>query len=253
MTIQNSNEFKNSNVVVTGGNRGIGRAISYRFASQGANVIIIYKKNISEAKKTLSEIQSMGVKAQIKRCDVSNYNLVKKVFSEIISCCGSIDVLVNCAGIVKDKTLMKLTKKDWDLVIETNLNGCFNCSKAVLKNMIKKNHGRIINISSIIAQTGNIGQSNYSASKSGIIGFTKSVALETTKYDITVNAICPGFTKTEMTKTIPLSIKRKIIEKIPKKRFALPEEIAHAVVFLASPKSTFITGQVLNVNGGSYM
>ena len=179
--------------------------------------------------------------------------LVQKTFSEIIRYCGSVDVLVNCAGIIHDRMITKLTKKDWDIVIDTNLNGCFNCTKAILKNMILKNYGRIINISSVSALTGNIGQSNYAASKSAIIGFTKSIALETAMYDITVNAISPGFIKTDMTKTIPLKIKQKIIEKIPKKRLGLPEEIAHGVIFLSSPKSAYITGQVLNINGGFYM
>lgn len=253
MTFQKNTEFKNSWVVITGGDRGIGRAISYQFASYGANIIVIYKINKSEAKKTISTIKSMGVEARAIRCDVSNYQLVQKIFSQIIRYCGSIAVLINCAGIINDKTITNLTKKDWNIVIDTNLNGCFNCSKAVLKNMIKKNYGRIINISSVIAQTGNIGQSNYAASKSAIIGFTKSIALETAKYDITVNALSPGFIKTDMTKNIPLKIKQKIIKKIPKKRFGLPEEVARAAVFLASPQSVFITGQVLNINGGFYM
>jgi len=195
----------------------------------------------------------MGVEAKAIRCDVSNYKLVQKIFSQIIRYCGSVDVLVNCAGIIHDKTLTKLTKKDWNIVIDTNLNGCFNCSKSVLKNMILKNYGRIINISSVVAQTGNIGQSNYAASKSAIIGFTKSIALETAKYDITVNSISPGFIKTDMTKTIPLKIKQEIIKKIPKKRFGLREEVARAAVFFASPQSAYITGQVLNINGGFYM
>ena len=250
---KNKKEFHESLVIVTGGSRGIGKAICYEFAAKGANIIFIYKNRHNEAKKTFTHLKSLDVSVEKICGDVSNFNAMQKIFSKIFESHGKVDVLVNNAGIIKDKILNKQSIKDWDEVIQTNLTGCFTCSKAVIENMKSQNYGRIINISSIIALTGNYGQTNYAASKAGIIGFTKSLALETARYDITINAVCPGFTKTEMLTTIPPEIKQKILNKIPKKRFAFPEEIARVVVFLASPRSGYITGQILNVNGGLYM
>lgn len=249
----NENEFENSWVIVTGGSRGIGRQICYEFASKGANVVIIYLKNHSAAQKTLTELKRFRGSTKLECVDVSNYDAVKKSFLKIHKLCGTIDVLVNCAGIIRDDTIDRLSIGDWNQVINTNLTGHFNCSKNVLGIMKAKNYGRIINISSVVAQMGNIGQTNYAASKGGIIGLTKSLALETAKYDITVNAICPGFIETDMLKNIPLEIKQKILTKIPKGRFGYPEEISRLVAFLASPKSGYVTGQVLNINGGLYM
>ena len=247
------NEFENSIVVVTGGSRGIGKTICKEFAYRGANIIYSYIKNHKEAKKPYEELKSFGITVKKVCNDVSKHDEVQKFFSEIIDTYDHIDILVNNAGINVDKTLKKMSIKDWEDVINTNLTGCFNCSKAVLENMIKNNYGRIINISSVIALKGNFGQSNYSASKAGIIGFTKSMALETAKYDITVNAICPGFVETDMIKTIPKDILENIIKNIPKKRIGSTIDIANGVLFLASPNSSYITGQILNINGGYYL
>jgi len=245
--------FLGSWVIVTGGSRGIGKAISLDFASEGANVIFIYLKNHKTAKKTLEELKLFNVEAQGICLDVSNYDLVQKEFRKIINCCKKIDILVNCAGINRDKVLKKMTKNEWDQVINTNLTGCFNCSKAVIKNMISNNYGRIINISSIISLTGNFGQTNYSASKSGINGFTKSLALETAQYGITINSVCPGFTETDMLKKIPKKIKENFLNNIPKGRFGVPEDISNVVKFLAFRQSDYVTGQIIHVNGGHYM
>jgi len=239
-------------VVVTGGSRGIGRSVCKEFASKGANIVFIYLQNHYAAKETYTELKSFDVEVEQICSDISNYLETQNVFLKIINSYEHIDILVNNAGINIDKTLGKLSIDDWNQVINTNLTGCFNCSKAVLESMKKQNYGRIINISSIIGQTGNFGQTNYAASKAGIIGFTKSLALETAKYDITVNAICPGFVETDMLKTISSEIKEKILGKIPKGRFASPEDIAHVVYFLALPRSGYITGQVFNINGGLF-
>lgn len=251
--MESEKEFQGSLVVVTGGSRGIGRAICKEFASKGANIVFIYLEHHDAAKETYNELISFNVSVEKICVDVSNYIKIQDVFLKIINSYKRLDVLVNNAGINIDKTIGKLSIDDWNQVIYTNLTGCFNCSKVVLETMKKQNYGRIINISSIIGQTGNFGQTNYAASKAGIIGFTKSLALETSKYDITINAICPGFVETDMLKTIPSEIKEKIIGKIPKGRFATPEDIANAVHFLALPQSGYITGQVLNVNGGLLM
>lgn len=244
---ENRKEFQGSLAVVTGGSRGIGRAICYEFASKGANIAFIYLEGHPKARETYNKLKSFNMNTEQICADVSNHIAVQDLFSKILNSYGRIDILVNNAGINIDKTITKLSIDDWNRVIHTNLSGCFNCCQAALKSMKTHNYGRIINISSIIAQTGNIGQTNYAASKAGIIGFTKSLALETAKYDITVNAICPGFVETDMLKTIPFEIKQKILEKIPKGRFASPEEIARVVSFLASPQSGYITGQVINI------
>lgn len=250
---ESKKELQGSLVVVTGGSRGIGRSICYEFASKGADIIVIYREHHHDAKETYNKLKTFNINTEIICVDISNHVGIQEAFSKIISSYGRIDILVNNAGINIDKTIGKLSIDDWNRVIHTNLNSCFSCCQAALESMKKYNYGRIVNISSVIAQTGNVGQINYAASKAGIIGLTKSLALETAKHDITVNAICPGFVETDMLKTIPPGIKQKILEKIPKGRFASPEDVARVVLFLASPQSGYITGQVLNVNGGLYM
>lgn len=250
---QIKNEFEGSWVVVTGGSRGIGRSICYDFASKGANIVFLYRQDHAAAEETLQKTRDFGVKANKICVDVSDYESIQKTFSKIFDVCGSVAVLVNCVGINVDKTIGKLSFEDWNKVMSTNLTGCFNCTQIAISHMKERKYGRIISISSIIGQTGNIGQSNYAASKAAIIGFSKSIALETAKYDITVNVVSPGFIQTKMLEGIPLDVRQKIQEKIPKGRFGLPEEVAHVVSFLASPKLAYMTGQVIHINGGLHM
>lgn len=239
--------------LVTGGSGGIGSKISLDLARLGYNVVIFYVKNHGRVGETIKKLDKIGVASKSICVDVSNYNLVKDTVNDLILDLGGFDVLVNCAGITKDALLKDLTNSSWNEVIDTNLKSCFNVTKPVVSSMIKKNYGRIINISSVIAQTGAIGQSNYSASKSGLIGFTKSLALEYAKWNITVNTICPGFIKTSMTEEIPDKVKEKIIKKIPKLKFGLPNDVSRAVCFLASPNAEYITGSTINIDGGFSM
>ena len=241
------------NVLVTGGSRGIGRAICSAFARDRASIVLFYLQHDEAAADVVNLLQAMGCKARSVRVDVTNYAAVQEAVASLESGGFSIDVLVNCAGMTIDKTVPKLSLVAWQQVIDTNLTGSFWCSKIVLDGMRKRNYGRIINISSIIGQTGNIGQASYAASKAGIIGLTKSMALETGRYDITVNAVCPGFINTDMLATLPEGVRQQLVEKIPKARFGMPEEVARVVTFLASRESGFITGAQLNVNGGMYL
>lgn len=246
-------EFAGAWVVVTGGSRGIGRAICQRFASLGANVAFLYLQNHPAADETLRSLQGQGVLAEKFAVDVSQHLAVQQAFEEIQRTCGPVQVLVNCAGINLDRTLGNLPLESWHQVLETNLTGCFTCSQAVVGRMKAQDYGRLINISSVVALSGNIGQTNYAASKAGVIGFTKALALETARHNITVNAVCPGFTETDMLRSVPQDVQRRILDRVPKGRFALPEEIARVVTFLASPGSGYITGQAISVNGGLYL
>jgi len=245
--------MSNSWALVTGGSGGIGSKISLDLARLGYNVVIFYIKDHEKVEQTIKSLDQIGVDSKSICVDVSNYNLVKGIVNDLILDFGGFDVLVNCAGITKDALLKDLSNSSWDEVIDTNLKSCFNVTKPVVSSMIKKNYGRIINISSVIAQSGAIGQSNYSASKSGIIGFTKSLALEYAKWNITANTICPGFINTRMTKEIPEKVKEKIIKKIPKLKFGLPSDVSRAVCFLASPNAGYITGITINIDGGFCM
>ena len=232
-------------VLITGGSRGIGLTLCQEFLKNEYEVYSIYHTDAVD--------NSVNSDVEYFKCDCRDFEQLKDLKADLNSRDISIDVLINNAGILKDKTIKNLTEEDWYDVMQTNLAGTFYCSKLFLDDMIKHNFGRIITISSVVAHTGNFGQTNYAASKSGILGFTKSLALETSKYNITVNAIAPGFIKTEMTKTIPDNILINIIEKIPKMRLGTPEEIAHVALFLVSEKSGYITGETININGGYYM
>lgn len=239
--------------VITGGSRGIGQAIALELADQGVNIWILYLQDDKSADATVEIIRKRGVRAERTSADVADPSQVDAAFSGIMKATDRVDVLVNCAGIAQDHTLEKLSVEEWNRVLSVNLSGAFHCSKAVLRNMKNRNYGRIINISSVIGQTGNIGQANYSSSKAGLIGFTKSLALETAKYDITVNAICPGFIHTGMIEKIPVDVREGIRQKIPKQRFGTPHEIARMAAFLSAPESAYITGQSININGGLYL
>jgi NAD(P)-dependent dehydrogenase (short-subunit alcohol dehydrogenase family) len=238
--------------VVTGGSRGIGRAVAIELASHGANVLVLYRVNGEAGRETVEAVHGIGREARAVACDVSDRHAVETVVGDAARELR-VAVLVNCAGITADRTVLKLEYEDWTRVIETNLTGVFNCVRAVLPGMRERGFGRIVNVSSIIGQTGNVGQTNYAASKAGLIGLTKSLALETSRHDITANAICPGFIDTDMLEPVPQPTKDALLKQIPKARFGAPAEVARAAAFLASPASGYITGAVLNVNGGLYL
>ena len=238
--------------IVTGGSRGIGRAIALELASLGAKVAINYRGGKDDAEKVAEEIRSHGTEALVLQADVSNKDQARGLVSQTVDHFGRLDILVNNAGITRDKTMKKMTDDDWEDVINTNLNSVYYTVSAALPTMQEQQFGRIVNISSFVGQAGNFGQTNYSASKGGIIAFTKSAAQEVAKNNITINAIAPGFTLTEMLAQVPEEIQEKILAKIPMRRFGQPEEIARAVTFLAADGG-YITGQQINVNGGVYM
>jgi 3-oxoacyl-[acyl-carrier protein] reductase len=245
--------FIGKNVVVTGGSRGIGQSIAIAFAALGANVIINYTSQEQIAGVLVDFIKHNGGRASALRFSVDQFSAVQEVFKRIEKEHGTIDILVNNAGISKDNLFVRFKEEDWDAVIDINLKGAFNCSRAVAMGMMKKRSGKIINISSVVGLTGNAGQSAYSASKAGLIGLTKSLALEFASRDIQINAIAPGYIQTDMTSSLPQDTTQKIIDKIPAQKMGLPLDIAKAVVFFASSASGYVTGQTLAVDGGMTM
>lgn len=238
--------------IVTGAGRGIGRAIVKDLAATGANVVINYVTSGHAAKELAKEIEELGPQALIVQADVSHYEQVEELVKRTIQTFGQIDILVNNAGITRDKTLKNMSKVQWDEVIYVNLDSLFNCTKQVLPFMLERKSGKIVNISSFVGLAGNIGQTNYATTKAGVIGFTKSVALEVSHHGITVNAICPGFTETDMLRSVPEEIRQSLIEKIPMGRFAQPEEIAACVRYIVT-EGDYMTAQALSINGGVYM
>jgi len=242
--------FKNKVVLVTGAAQGIGKAIALKFASLGANLVLNDIGSQEEKLKELSEeISKKGVKVKYFLADVSNFEEVQKMMEQIKNEFGRLDVLVNNAGIIRDRTLAKMTKEEWQKVIDVDLTGVFNCTKAALPLLIP-NQGNIISISSVVGQRGNFGQTNYGAAKAGVIGFTKSLAKEVGKFGVRVNVIAPGFIETKMTEQIPDKFKMIVKQLTSLGRFGKPEDVANAVAFLASDDAKFITGTILNVDGG---
>jgi 3-oxoacyl-[acyl-carrier protein] reductase len=239
--------------LITGATRGIGKQIALELASQGYNIALNYRKQNEELEVLKKEIESQNVKCLTVYGDVSNYEDVEKFIKEIIKEFGKIDVLVNNAGITKDMLLMRMKKEDFESVIDVNLIGTFNVTKNVIPYMMKARNGKIVNISSVVGISGNAGQTNYSASKAGIIGFTKSLAKEVASRNINVNAIAPGFIKTDMTDVLKEEVKEEISKTIPLKRMGEAKDVANLVKFLVSEESNYITGQVINVDGGMLM
>ncbi len=244
---------KKQTIVVTGGSRGIGRAICLDFASPNTHVYFNYLSSSTSADETRDLIDKAGGSSTAIKVNITSDTEVNDFFRYIKEHTGKIDVLVNNAGITKDGLIVRMKESDWDNVIDTNLKGAFLCSKAALKTMIRQHYGSIINISSLVGVSGNAGQANYVASKAGLIGLTKAIAKEVASRNITVNAVAPGYIDSDMTENLSDKLKAELIKQIPLGRVGTPQEVAHVVRFLASKNSRYITGQVINVNGGIYI
>jgi len=245
--------FEGRVALVTGGTKGIGKAICMHLGCEGAQVACLYGHDREAAKTFHKAFVEQGYLGDVFECDVAEAGRVADTVELVAQLFGTVDILVNNAGITSDKTMAKMGVEDWHRVLQTNLSSCFYLSHAVLPHMLSQQYGRIVNISSVIGLSGNIGQANYASAKAGLLGITKSLALETARKGITVNAVTPGFVRTEMTSKIPSEIVDKIVERIPVRRFGEPEEIARLVAFLAAEESGYITGQVYGINGGLYM
>ena len=245
--------LKGKNVIVTGATRGIGKEIALTLAQNGANIAMNYRNLNSEVEDLINEIKSFGVDVLAIKCDVSITDEVDNFVKEVKSHYNTIDILVNNAGITKDGLILRMKEEDFDDVLDVNLKGTFNTTKAVSSIMVRQKYGKIINISSVVGISGNAGQCNYAASKAGVIGFSKSVARELASRNINVNVVAPVYINTDMTKNLPDKVKEEIIKSIPMKKIGDPKEVANLVLFLSSNLSDYITGQVINVDGGMVM
>ena len=242
--------LENRTALITGASRGIGKGIATEFAKQGANVAFTFNASVEAAKELESELESFGIKAKGYQSNAANFEAAQELVKEVLEDFDSLEILINNAGITKDNLLMRISEEDFDTVIEVNLKSVFNLTKAVIRPMMKQREGSIINMSSVVGVKGNAGQANYAASKAGILGFTKSVALELGSRNIRCNAIAPGFIETEMTAKLDEKTVEQWRKDIPLKRGGSPEDVANACIFLASDLSSYITGQTLNVDGG---
>lgn len=245
--------LKNKVAVVTGGSRGIGRAIALEFARQGASLALLYAGNEEAARKTAEEIAALGARCEVYRCDVSSSEETKRTAGEILQAFGAVDILVNNAGITKDGLVLSMTEENFECVIDTNLKGAFLMIRQFYTHMMRRRTGRIINISSVAGLMGNAGQANYASAKAGLIGLTKSVAKELAARGVTCNAIAPGFIETDMTAALPEKVRESAAAAIPMKRMGRAENVAHAAAFLASDGAEYITGEVIRVDGGLCM
>jgi 3-oxoacyl-[acyl-carrier protein] reductase len=239
--------------LVTGGSRGIGQAVVMALGRRGAYVVINYQTNQAAAEKTLANLMAQGGRGELSQFDVATELPVEEAVKRIVDAHKKIDILVNNAGVTSDNLLLRTKSEDWDKVVGTNLKGTVLCTKAVSRHMIRHRYGRIINLSSVVGQTGNAGQSLYAATKAGILGFTKAVAKELASRAVTVNAIAPGFIETDMTAGLPTAVKEEYLRSIPLGRFGTCDEVAEVVAFMAGPGAGYMTGQVISVNGGLYM
>jgi 3-oxoacyl-[acyl-carrier protein] reductase len=245
--------MENKVALITGGSRGIGKAIALKLSKKGYDIAISYINNDEKAKEVIEEIEKNNVKALAIKADVSKEEEVDKMMEMIKEQLGTIDVLVNNAGITRDNLLLRMKTADWDQVMDTNLRGVYLCTKAVARGMMKKRYGKIVNITSVVGISGNAGQGNYSASKAGVIGFTKSIAPPLGSRGININAVAPGFIETAMTHVLDEDIKEEMIKTIPLNRVGKPEDVANLVAFLCSKESDYITGQIIHVDGGMLM
>ncbi len=245
--------FEGKVAIVTGSSRGIGRSVALELGSDGASIVVNYNHNAEAADEVVSAIKTEGSQAAAFRADVSDFKLAEALIKFAVEEFGDLHILVNNAGTTRDGLIMTMKEDDWDFVIETNLKSTFNCSRSAVRHMLRKRYGRIINITSVAGQMGNAGQTNYSASKAGQIGFTKALAREVASRNITVNAVAPGFINTDLTDTLPEDIKDGLKDLIPLGRVGEPEEVAKAVAYLASDDAAYITGHVLTLDGGMAM
>src|SRR5712692_3949325 len=246
-------KLKGRTALVTGGSRGIGRAVALALAEEGADVAVNYVSSEAAARDAVEQIRKMGRRAMLAQADVADYPDTFRMAQQVLAEFGHLDILVNNAGISSDKTFVKMDHSSWRRVLAINLDGVFNCTKAFIEQMIAQQYGRVVNITSVIGQIGNFGQANYAASKAGVAAFTKSLAKELASKGITVNAVAPGFTETDMVDALPEKVRSKLLDQIPMRRFGKSEEVARACVYLCSADGDYITGAELSINGGLFM